>query len=212
MAYTNGDDPASDAEIEGALARHAGQSALSNPPQPSLRRSDSACRSPATGSVLLLLDGYRDVAVSRDARAAKVSDERLKGQNASRGSCDERALAASAVFAFGPQIGKEARRFTGVAGLDIGIATASKQGHDAPLKVADSAAPEAAFCDPSRRRPTPRPLESAHRSGDHTRVRHGSRAMLEKSCPLAPAVGERQLFAHSRHSLRPLVTASSSHG
>jgi hypothetical protein len=31
MAYTNGDDPASDPEIEGALARHAGQSALSNP-------------------------------------------------------------------------------------------------------------------------------------------------------------------------------------
>ena len=31
MAYANGDDPALDAEIEGALARHAGQFALSNP-------------------------------------------------------------------------------------------------------------------------------------------------------------------------------------
>ena len=83
-------------------------------------------------SVLLLLDGYRDVAVSRDAGAAIVSDERLKGQNASRGRCETRALTASAVFAFGAQIGKEARRLTGVAGLDIGIATASEQRHGAP--------------------------------------------------------------------------------
>jgi len=81
---------------------------------------------PATGSVLSLLYGYQDGAVSREARAAIVSDERLKGQNASRGSCEERALAASAVFALGPQIGKEAGRFTGVAGLDIVIATANK--------------------------------------------------------------------------------------
>ena len=68
---------------------------------------------PPPGSVLLLLDGYRDFAVIRDARASIVSDERLKGQNASRGRCEKRALAARAVFAFGPQIGKEARRFTG---------------------------------------------------------------------------------------------------
>src|SRR5208283_1044341 len=93
--------------------------------------------SPATGSVLLLLDGYRDGAGSRQARAAIVSDERLKGQNASRRTGEERAFAASAVFAFGHQIGKEARRFTGVAGLDIGIASASKQGHGATLEVAD---------------------------------------------------------------------------
>ncbi len=88
------------------------------------------------GSDLLLLEGYRDVAGSRDAMAALVSDERLKGQNASQGSFEERAFAASAVLAFGPEIGKEARCFKRVAGLDIGIATASKQGHDASLKVA----------------------------------------------------------------------------
>ena len=85
--------------------------------------SDRRVGSPATGSVLLLLDGYRDVAVSRDAGAAKVSDERQKGQTASRCRCETRALAAGAVFAFGPQIGKEARRFTGVSGLDIKITT-----------------------------------------------------------------------------------------
>jgi hypothetical protein len=97
----------------------------------------------------MILNGYQDVAVSRDARAAIVSNQRLKGQNASRGSCEECALAASTVFAFGPQIGKVARRITGVAGLDIGITTASKPGHDTPFKVA-SAAPQAAFCDASR--------------------------------------------------------------
>jgi hypothetical protein len=67
----------------------------------------------------------------------------------------KRALAASAVFAFGPQIGKEARRFTGAAGLNVGIATTSIQGHGAPFGCR-SAAPGAAFCDPrSFREPAP---------------------------------------------------------
>ena len=142
----------------------------------------SACRSPATGSVLLLLDRYRDVAVSRDAKAAIVSDERLKGQNASRGSCEERALAASAVFAFGPQIGKEARRLTRVTGLDLGIATASKQGHDAPVKVADSAAPEAAFCDPFGRRTQSRP----HGLTRHSSLRRRTREEAPRSIMIWP--------------------------
>jgi hypothetical protein len=50
---------------------------------------------------------------SRDAMAAIVSDERLEGRNASRRIFEECALAASAVLAFGPQIGKEARGVPG---------------------------------------------------------------------------------------------------
>ena len=78
------------------------------------------------GSVALLLDGYRDVLGGRDAMAAIVSDEGMKGRNASRSIFEERALAASAVFASGPQIGKDARGISGAAGLDVGIVIASR--------------------------------------------------------------------------------------